>query len=619
MGKIETASRPIIKPSIPQATTTSLSEVFCVYPFMHINIYIDGRITLCCRSNGTLRAAEADGRHLDMSIYTDTFASIWNSEAYRSIRRSFFERKQVSQCANCYEQDRVTGSSLRVMANKKLLPILTGKGCLEEAMNEVVERSHVNQFYEPQQLSYHLWVGSSCNMRCRMCSAEFSTSIQRDSIHSRWRPAKAWKPAQNRFGNMQWGASDVLFNEEIFPKGAKVWEVVFSGGEPLINKSVFNLVRRLASESRCENVDLTITTNGSVNPDPFTATLEGFRKVNFLVSADGCGALNEFIRFNSKWSHVSENIARFSGMKNATTSVCPTVSVYNLFGLEELVAFCHERKLGCLLENVLWDPLFLSIAALPRSIVDNAIEHWKAVRGLYSSEFVLRQIDGLLRRIGDDGRRHSRELFDSFVAFNRDINASHGTTVREANPRLYALLKRCEYGFAEESEKERRIELAAPQDEPHAPSPSVTPEPAPLVLSEFEKMGLRFSRDEKDILSLPAQNTVTVPASTNCLTVGAGLSIQVPCADYNGKLYKFILDFYRNPDDPSGYYWKMDMSTLSTGSGSKCIFVGTDLSMFLGCVTYNGTQYGFTLKFYPNPYDQSGLYWVMDKSTLVVK
>jgi len=416
---------------------------------MHVNIYIDGRITLCCRS-GALRADEGEGRHRDISIYTDTFASIWNSEAYRSTRRSLFERKQVSQCANCYEQERLTGSSLRVMANNKLLHALTGKRSLDEAMNDVLERSHANQFYEPQPLSYHLWVGSNCNMRCRMCSAEFSTSIQGDAIHSRWRPATAWRPSHNRFGNMQWGASDALFNEEIFPKGAKVWDVMFSGGEPLINKSVINLFRRLASEPRSDNVDLTITTNGSVNPDSFTATLERFRKVKALVSADGCGVLNEFIRFNSRWRHVSENIARFSRMKNGTTCVCPTVSAYNVFGLEELVAFCHERKVGCLLENVLCDPPFLSIAALPPSIVDHAIEHWKAVKGLNSSEFVLGQIDGLLRRISDDGRRHSRELFDSFVAFNKDINARHGTTVREANPRLYDLLKRCEYGFAEE-------------------------------------------------------------------------------------------------------------------------------------------------------------------------
>ena len=38
--------------------------------------------------------------------------------------------------------------------------------------------------------------------------------------------------------------------------------------------------------------------------------------------------------------------------------------------------------------------------------------------------------------------------------------------------------------------------------------------------------------------------------------------MSVPCVAYNGVQYGFTLGFYNNPDDPSGYYWKMDKSTL---------------------------------------------------------
>ena len=50
-----------------------------------------------------------------------------------------------------------------------------------------------------------------------------------------------------------------------------------------------------------------------------------------------------------------------------------------------------------------------------------------------------------------------------------------------------------------------------------------------------------------------------------------------------------------------------------------CIPIQTDLSMPLDCGSYSGVQYGFTLRFYNNAYDSSGLYWKMDMSTLVVK
>ena len=126
-----------------------------------------------------------------------------------------------------------------------------------------------------------------------------------------------------------------------------------------------------------------------------------------------------------------------------------------------------------------------------------------------------------------------------------------------------------------------------------------------------------FAMDRKGVLSLPVQTSVTT--TSNCLTVGAGLGIQAPCAEYNGNRYGFLLDFYRHPDDPAGYYWKLVIGTLTTGDGGDCLSIGTDLSMLMSCVAYNGTQYGFTLRFHNNPYDPSGLYWKMDMSTLEVK
>ena len=126
-----------------------------------------------------------------------------------------------------------------------------------------------------------------------------------------------------------------------------------------------------------------------------------------------------------------------------------------------------------------------------------------------------------------------------------------------------------------------------------------------------------FAMDRKGVLSLPVQTIVST--TSNCLAVAADLSIRVPCAEYNGARYGFLLDFYRNPDDPPGYYWKLVMATLTAGEGADCIFIGTDLSMPIPCAAYNGTQYGFTLRFYNNPYDPSGLYWKMDMSTVEVK
>ena len=141
--------------------------------------------------------------------------------------------------------------------------------------------------------------------------------------------------------------------------------------------------------------------------------------------------------------------------------------------------------------------------------------------------------------------------------------------------------------------------------------------PISLWLARY-KIGV-FARDINGTMAQPVQTYVIVESTSHCLNVEADLSIPVPCAEHNGNPYAFTLDSYRNPGDSDGFYWKLDMATLTTGTGTDCIPIGTDLSMPMDCVSHNGTQYGFTLKFYPNPYDPSGLYWVMVKSTLTVK
>ena len=64
--------------------------------------------------------------------------------------------------------------------------------------------------------------------------------------------------------------------------------------------------------------------------------------------------------------------------------------------------------------------------------------------------------------------------------------------------------------------------------------------------------------DTKGTCSLPVQTTVII----GCLSVAGNLNIGLPCAAHNGNPYGFALDFYNNPDNPSGYYWEMDKRTF---------------------------------------------------------
>jgi hypothetical protein len=103
--------------------------------------------------------------------------------------------------------------------------------------------------------------------------------------------------------------------------------------------------------------------------------------------------------------------------------------------------------------------------------------------------------------------------------------------------------------------------------------------------------------------------------SSTCTNVSANLDLYL-CAQYQTVHYGFTLNYSPVPDDPTGLYWKMNVSTFEVlqSNSLPCISVGDDLDLSL-CVQYQGVQYGFRLNYLPIPGDPAGLYWKMDIST----
>lgn len=108
------------------------------------------------------------------------------------------------------------------------------------------------------------------------------------------------------------------------------------------------------------------------------------------------------------------------------------------------------------------------------------------------------------------------------------------------------------------------------------------------------------------------------PSENTCLNVGSDLDIKIPCAQYHGKYYQFLLKFY---PDPNILIWKIDLSTfleIQAPTGS-CMSVEDNLVFKAACTNYQGNAYQFIMDFYANPYDLKGLFWKMDITSLKLK
>lgn len=109
--------------------------------------------------------------------------------------------------------------------------------------------------------------------------------------------------------------------------------------------------------------------------------------------------------------------------------------------------------------------------------------------------------------------------------------------------------------------------------------------------------------------------TATYGHADSCIPTGNDLAMNM-CLSYQNTQYEVVLKFYPNPADVSGFYWKMDFSTLKqiSDNSRSCQTLDGNFGLEI-CAKYQGINYGFQMDFFSNPYDSAGLYWKADTTT----
>ena len=85
------------------------SERFCMLPWVHMHAFPDGRAYPCCLG---------DDRHPIGNFKKDTMESVWNQDAYKTMRKNMLAEQSCKECTKCYEQEDHGLFSMRNSANK---------------------------------------------------------------------------------------------------------------------------------------------------------------------------------------------------------------------------------------------------------------------------------------------------------------------------------------------------------------------------------------------------------------------------------------------------------------------------------------------------------------------
>ena len=296
-------------------------DTFCPFPFMHLNMWMDGRLKPCCVAKDYIP---------DVNIFEDGLEKSYNSEGYKQLRVDMMSGKENKLCSGCYDSEKGGAYSYRNELSDRYAD-------LKESL---LKKTKSDGETELDFKHLDLRPSNICNLKCRTCSPEYSTNWIAE--HKDYVKENGWK----NFDSMH---NTKTFELDIKSEYIKdVEHIYIAGGEPLYMKQMYNFIDGLENK---EQIALFINTNLTVvNKDTFFDRFRDFKLVHLHISCDGIGEIGEFIRTNKKWSEFEENLNFVKSLRenpdiNLLYNIQATVSILNCYHIFDMRRWMMENNI----------------------------------------------------------------------------------------------------------------------------------------------------------------------------------------------------------------------------------------------------------------------------------
>ena len=281
----------------------------------------------------------------------------WNSDQLKNIKSNMIADVRDSGCKICWDKEDRGFASLRNHSNT----------IYEKYVDDIINGK---SFDQPVVLDLRL--GNLCNLKCRMCTSEWSSQIA-DEILSN--PELDW---------------DSIPSEKLTSVSDKTWElldnwigrverVFMTGGEPTIIKKNLEYIQKIIQTGQGKDIELIFTTNATNVNREFLRLAENFKSVHFAVSIDAVEDLATYIRFPSDWDTIKQNLNTI-GQNNFGVGINTTVQWLNMTRLTEMFNFIEEyidskpKQFAGVWFQLVTTPSYLDPIYAPRFMKEIAIE-----------------------------------------------------------------------------------------------------------------------------------------------------------------------------------------------------------------------------------------------------
>ncbi len=325
---------------------------------------------------------------------------VFLSKEFEEIREKMEAGIEIPACLTCNQHEKKGGKSHRTMWNQR---VFNNDGPDHRQPGATLKALDLN-------------MGNLCNLKCVMCDSYNSTSWLADE--------------KKLYGQAQCNQKKIFDINNLDRDSLRNLEwLKLAGGEVFLMPEHKQLLTYLVEHNISQNIELVYVTNNTVSAQPFTDLWKHFKKIRLILSVDGVGAVNEYIRHPVAWETNNQIIDEFKAMQEnlkISLEVNSVVSVLNVFHLLELDQWWRNKSPGSpIFYRLISKPDRFRIEYMSPSLKEKAAELYRE----------LPQFQHVFNALTQKGQDPVEE--NDFFSWIQSLDAIRKTRFAEINPQFY--------------------------------------------------------------------------------------------------------------------------------------------------------------------------------------
>jgi len=327
-----------------------MKNSLCVLPFYHLDISPNGGISPCC---------DFDKNEVPNDIKVTT-PDVFNNDFFKKIRIQSATNQKIKGCEKCYNIEDTANNSVRIEMLERYK--------LQTGLDFVPPET-------PTLVYLNVALSNLCNSKCRMCNSRYSTSWYNDS-------KVLGLPIPSGVVTQTNSLDDYNLSNLI--------SLNLVGGEPLMEQ---DKIISLLKKCNLNQLKLVITTNATLRPNKELMTLlKQCHSVEWTLSIDAYGPLNDFLRKGSQWEEVNSNLEWFY-KTFPIIYVNSVISIYNANCFDILIRHIQQnfpkiKQRHLMVTGVEWMQVY-QLPTLVKEKLQNKIKDIKKTYSLSICDLIL--------------------------------------------------------------------------------------------------------------------------------------------------------------------------------------------------------------------------------------